>query len=138
TGGRKERHRPIIEPIAAIYQLVMTSGRGYASFPPRVQLKNRFKASGRRRLVVLIVSDLDPEGDDIAHSFGRSMRDDFGLNIVAAKIALRPEHVERDMPSAPPKEESSRTKKFKAQHGAGQLTYELDALDPADLQTIVR
>jgi len=42
------------------------------------------------------------------------------------------------MPSAPPKEESSRTKKFKAQHGGGQLTYELDALDPADLQTIVR
>ena len=27
----------------------------------------------------MVLSDFDPEGEDIAHSFARSMRDDFGI-----------------------------------------------------------
>ena len=37
----------------------------------------------------LVLSDFDPEGEDIAHSFARSMRDDFGIDqIELVKVAL--------------------------------------------------
>lgn len=41
-----------------------------------------------------MVSDFDPDGEEIAHSFARSMRDDFGIQKVhAVKVALTGEQV---------------------------------------------
>ncbi|MBX3444919.1 MAG: hypothetical protein KF774_21140 [Planctomyces sp.] len=39
---------------------------------------DRFRDSGREKLVVIVASDFDPEGEDIPGSFGISLRDDFG------------------------------------------------------------
>jgi ParB-like nuclease domain len=131
---------PIVEPVAGRYGLTMTSGRGYASLPPRINLKNRFKASGKDKLVLLIVSDFDPEGEDIAHSFSRSMRDDFHIDIHPVKIALTLEQTKTaSIPVSvlDPKEGSSRTKRFIRTYGADQKVFELEASPPRQLQEIV-
>ena len=52
-------------------------------------MAQRFKKSGKDKLVLLMVSDFDPDGEEIAHSFARSMRDDFGVaDIHPIKVAL--------------------------------------------------
>lgn len=62
------------EQVAGRYGITMTSGRGYASLPPRIKLKDRFEASGKNKLVLLIVSDFDPEGEDMrSRSEGRAL-----------------------------------------------------------------
>lgn len=66
-------------PVAMAYSIPMTSGRGYSSLPPRKAMVDRFHKSGREKLVIIAVSDFDPEGEDIPHSFGKSLRDDFGI-----------------------------------------------------------
>ena len=91
-------------------------------------------------MLILFVSDFDPEGDDVAHSFARSIRDDFGVKSVeAVKVALTSEQVaERNLiPLAKAKAGSSRRKKFVERHGSENV-FELEALAPDDLQGIIR
>ena len=45
-------------------------------------MAQRFKCSGKAQLVLLVLSDFDPEGEDIGHSFARSMRDDFRIRSI--------------------------------------------------------
>ena len=67
----------------------MTSGRGFCSLPPRYETAKRYRASGKQKLVLLIVSDFDPDGEEIANSYARSFRDDFDIDDVhAVKVAL--------------------------------------------------
>lgn len=89
--------------------------------------------------MVLFVSDFDPEGEDIAHSFARSMRDDFGIEgIVPIKAALTAEQVKAFQlpPQMKAKEGSSRRRGFVGEHG--ENVFELEALAPEQLQGIVR
>jgi hypothetical protein len=100
---------------------------------------NRFKRTGKRRLVLLIVSDFDPEGEDIAHSFARSLRDDFDVtSIHPIKVALTREQVAemRLPPQMKAKEGSSRRKKFVERNGDD--VFELEAIPPERLQQILR
>jgi hypothetical protein len=129
----------IIRPISADYTIPMTSGRGYSSLPPRAEMARRFAKSGKEKLVVIMVSDFDPEGENIASSFARSMRDDFGVvKIEAIKAALTDRQVKQL--NLPPqfevKEKSSRAKGFIAKHGKN--VWELEALPPRKLQELVR
>ena len=59
----------VLRHTAAKYRLPMVSGRGYCSGPPRHAIADRFKASGKQKLVLLMVGDLDPDGEEICHSF---------------------------------------------------------------------
>ena len=51
-----------LRKLAGKYTLPMTSGRGYSSLPPRKAMVDRFRASGKEKLIVPVVSDFDPEG----------------------------------------------------------------------------
>src|SRR5262249_46308333 len=82
--GEKNTVASIIEPIAMEFCIPLTIGRGYSSLPPRYEMARRYRMSGRERLILVVLSDFDPEGEDIAHSFARSMRDDFGVYQVEA------------------------------------------------------
>jgi hypothetical protein len=129
----------IAREVAMQYCIPMTSGRGFCSLPPRHAMAKRFKSSGKEKLIVLIASDFDPDGEEIAHSFARSMRDDFGIaNVYPVKIALTAEQVRRF--SLPPnmvaKEKSSNFKKFVARYGRN--VFELEAVPPHTLQTLIR
>ena len=132
--GEKNTIQKIIEPIAAEFCCPLTIGRGYASLPPRRKMHQRFVASGKEKLVLLVLSDFDSEGEDIPHSFARSMRDDFGIDdVMAVKVALTHEQVR--LAGLQPnrlKEGSSRAKRFRELYG--EDTYELEAVPPAALQ----
>ena len=129
-----------IRPIAAKYTIPMTSGRGYASLPPRKAMVDRFEASGREHLIVIVVSDFDPEGEDIPNAFGLSLRDDFGIDenrLRIVKAALTQEQVESlDLHEGQlAKEESSRYAQFVEDHG--EHCWELEAIPTETLQEIV-
>ncbi|MHB9080272.1 MAG: ParB/RepB/Spo0J family partition protein [Pirellulaceae bacterium] len=131
---------PIIRPVAADFCISMTSGRGYSSFPPRYEMAQRFKESGAEKLIIIIVSDFDPDGERIAESFARSMRDDFGLTIHPIKASLTYEQTQEfNLPfGLTIQEKKSKNKKwFIAKYGNASA-FEVDALEPEQLQAIVR
>jgi len=126
--------------VASKYTLPMTSGRGYSSLPPRKDMVDRFRASGRERLVVIVVSDFDPEGEDIPGSFGVSLRDDFGIpedQLHVMKAALTSAQVKvLDLHEGQlSKETSSRYARFVEAHG--DRAWELESLTSDQLREIV-
>jgi DNA-binding Lrp family transcriptional regulator len=129
-----------VRSVAAKYTVPMTSGRGYSSLPPRKEMVDRFRDSGRDCLVVIVVSDLDPEGEDIPGSFGVSLRDDFGIlsgQLRIVKAALTSEQV-RTMglhEGQMSKDTSSRYQSFVKAHG--ERAWELESLSADQLREIV-
>jgi hypothetical protein len=126
--------------VAGRYTVPMTSGRGYSSLPPRKEMVDRFRSTGRERLVVIVVSDFDPEGQDIPTSFGVSLRDDFGVaadRLHVVKAALTAEQVATlDLHEGQlSKESSSRYQRFVAAHG--DRAWELESLSTEQLREIV-
>ncbi len=132
----------IVQPVANRYCLPMTVGRGYCSIDPRYELAQRYRQSGKDRLILLIASDFDPDGEEIAESFARSMRDDFDIDersLVAHKILLREDQIS-DW-SLPPnrmeaKVTSAQYKKFMKRYCANEV-YELEAVPPEQMQSAI-
>ena len=137
--AEKNTIAPIIQRVAEQYCSPLTIGRGYVSIPPRYEIFTRWRESGKDKLILLLISDFDPDGDEIAHSLARSMRDDFGVeDLVPIKVALTAEQVTRsELPGAmQAKKSSSNYQKFVELHG--QAVFELEALDPTVLQQLLR
>ena len=138
--GEKNTVEGTIRPVACDYTLPLTISRGYSSIPPRRDMVERFRRSGKDKLLILFVSDCDPEGDDIAHAFARSIRDDFGVSVVEGiKVALtRDQAADLNLPpAATAKTGSSRRKGFVERHGSDHV-WELEAVPPGRLQEILR
>ena len=99
----------------------------------------RFIRSGKEKLILLILSDFDPDGEEIAASFPRSLRDDFGLQyVVAHKVALSGDDVRKyGLPSdMEAKDTSTNYMKFVSRHGIHVA--ELDAAPVELLQDKLR
>ncbi len=134
--GEKNTVESTLKPIASKFNIPLTIGRGFSSLEPRYKMAQRFKASGKDKLLLLVLTDFDPSGEEIFQSFARSLRDDFGVrHIEPYKVALNAEHVRRFNlpPQMQAKVGDTRTKKFTAKHGAN--VYELEALPPEVLQS---
>jgi len=137
--AEKNTVHPILRPVAAEYCIPLTVGRGYCSLPPRYEMAKRFRRSGKSSLVLLILSDFDPDGEEIAASFARSMRDDFGVaRLEPVKVALTGDQVEEFAlpPGMTAKRTSAHHAKFTEKYG--QHVYELEALPPGMLQDLLR
>jgi hypothetical protein len=139
--GEKLTLDGVIRPVVAEYGIRVTTGRGYSSYTKLKEMAQRFQKSGKEKLVILFLSDFDPEGEDIPHSFARCMRDDHGIeeeNIVPIKVALTGKQVQKMQlpPQMQAKEKSSRKAKFTSKHG--ENVFELEAVPPVTLQTILR
>lgn len=130
-----------VKSVAEKYCIPVTSGRGHSSLDPRYQMFQRYKRSGKDSLVLLVVSDFDPSGECIAESFCRSMRDDFNCdNIVPIKAALTFEQVKTmDLQNdgIGSKEGDGQRKAFHKKYGKDQKCYELEALEPDALASIL-
>jgi hypothetical protein len=136
--GEKNTVEGSIRDVAMEFCIPYTLGRGYCSLDPRHKMGERFRASGKEKLIILILSDFDPEGEDIAHSFARSMRDDFGIDRVhAKKVCLTYRQVlERNLPQMfDIKKTSSRYKRHAAKYG--DRAHELEALPSAERSRIL-
>ena len=136
--AEKNTVAPILRTVAERYCIPLTSGRGYCSLPPRHAMAERFRESGKEKLVLLLVTDFDPDGEQIAESFASSMQRDFGIaNIDAVKVALTWDQV--NTLTLPPAMKAKKTSvnyaKFSAKYGDG--VYELEAVPPAKLQEIL-
>lgn len=134
--AEKNTIQSIVNRVAMKYCIPTVTGRGYCSISPREGMMQRYKQSGKNRLVVLMVSDFDPDGEEIAQSFARSMRDEFDVeNIHPIKVALTAEHVERfelvPSPDMKAKKGSSQYDKFVGKYG--EDVFEVEALQPAQL-----
>ena len=68
--------RAIINRVAAHYTIPTQIGRGFSDVDMRHNLSDRFFSSGKEKMIVVLVGDLDPDGEGICESFKRSMRDD--------------------------------------------------------------
>jgi hypothetical protein len=118
------------------YQIPTSSARGFNSIDPLHDLRQRYVKSGKQRLIVLILSDLDPEGEQILQSSGRTLRDDFGIwPVDIIKAGITKGQIERY--HLPPmnfaKESSSNLAWFLERNGGDATTYELEALDPKNM-----
>ncbi len=134
--GEKMTVESTLKPIAGRFNIPLTIGRGFSSLEPRYKLAKRFEKSGKDKLILLVLSDFDPSGEEISQSFARSLRDDFSIcNIELLKVALTPEQIDRFNlpPMMEAKASDSRTAKFTAKHGT--TVYELEALPPETLQS---
>lgn len=139
--GEKTTIETIVRPLALEYCIPYTIGRGFCSLPPRYEMAKRFHASGREKLVVLILSDCDPDGLEIGQSFARSMRDDFGIEaVVPVKVGLSMDQVQSmELPPSPmkAKAKSANYAKYFQQFGTNDV-YELEAVSPEHLQGLLR
>jgi hypothetical protein len=130
---------PIIMPVAEKYCMPTTVCRGYCSLPPRRDMARRYLRSGKENFVLLVVSDFDPDGEEIAHSLARSLRDDFGVRrIEPIKVALTAGQVGQfELASdAEAKRTSANYRKFVQRYGRD--VFELEALRPRQLQAVVQ
>jgi hypothetical protein len=120
------------------YQIPTSSGRGFNSIDPWHDLYTAYKDSGKERLIVVVLSDFDPEGEMIPQVGGRTLRDDFGveqLTIIKAGVT-RQQIEEYDLPSQNFAKESSTNHDWFVNRNDGDDTvYELEALDPEDMLT---
>lgn len=136
----KNALRTVIESVAREYCIPCTTGRGFSSLSPRHDLAKRFRRSGKSGLVLLMLTDFDPDGDEIAASFARSLRDDFGIaSIKAIKVALTAEDVAAyDLPSdMDAKVTSPNYQKFLNRYRSTKVV-ELDAAPVTLLQSKLR
>jgi hypothetical protein len=91
-------------------------------------------------LIILAVSDLDPDGDAIAHSIGQRLRDDYDISEVAViKAALTMKQVaELELPKKyeRAKRGSPNYKRYVNAYDT-DCVWELEALDPTVLQNLL-
>lgn len=129
----------IVKSVCAKFTVPYSIGRGYSSLPARWEIVKRFRASGKDKLLLIVLSDFDPEGVNIGESLLQSIREDFGIdNAEAVRAGINPQDIERfklhDNP-AEAKKTSSRYKDFVKRFG--KSVYELEALSPEQLQQLL-
>ncbi len=114
--------------VAYPMRVPITSLRGYGSFPAARDVAERFKRSGKDKLVVIYASDLDPEGVNMPASWKKYLQHDFGVAAQVYRAAVTPEQVKKFHlpPDADVKLTSSRAAGFIGLHG--DQCWELDSM----------
>ena len=130
----------ILRTVCSDFTIPLTIGRGFSSLPPKHDLLQRFQRSGRERLVLLLVADLDPAGVVIVEDMANAFVHDFGVardRLSVIRVALTMEQVDdlSLLPDGKAKRTSATYQKFYSEYGPN--VYELEALDPADLQRLL-
>lgn len=132
----------IVEAVAMKYTIPVTSLRGMPSMPTKHRIAERFKATGKSRLVLLLATDFDPTDEAIAENLAKSLRDEFGVeDLRAYKIAVTPDQAAElgaleSVEGISLKAGDSKAKRFRERHGDDVTAYELEALSVADLQRL--
>jgi len=139
--GEKNTLLPIIEPVCSDYTVPLTIGRGFCSLPPRKQMVDRWRESGKHDLVLVVLSDHDPDGEMIADSLVGYLRDDFAIpahRIHWIRAALTADQCERfSIPAdVEAKPSSTNYQRFVRQYGTAAC--ELEAVPPKQLQQMLR
>jgi hypothetical protein len=135
----KNTVRNIVRGVAAEYCIPLTSGRGFSAVERYYKIMQRYRMSGKERLIVLTLTDFDPEGEEIVQVVGRTLRDNFGIaQVDVVKAELTVEQVRQyALPTTiDAKVTSSNYKKFVRKYGTS--VHELEALAPQVQQDLLR
>ena len=118
----------LLKHVAHRLRVPITSLRGYGGFPAARDVAGRFRKSGKEKLVVIYVSDLDPEGLDMPASWKKYLLHDFSVDATVYRAAVTPEQVQKYHlpPDADVKLSSTRAGKFIQEHG--DECWELDSM----------
>ena len=136
--GEKNTLRTILDPVCSDYGLTMSLGRGFCSIPVWRDIENRWRSSGKGRMVLFMISDLDPEGLELADDAVRSLRDLHGVPVEGVRVAVTKEQIAIfDLDANSAKETSSRFRSFVERTGSTD-TYECEAIPPTALQEALR
>ncbi len=130
----KKALQGVFEPICREYDVALAPCKGYPSLTFLNEAKDRFvEASDSHDIKIIYFGDYDPSGEDIPRSIHENLRD-LGVNVeVDRRLLLKHQVLEWKLPPAPAKVGDSRTVNW---DGLGQV--ELDAIEPRELQRIVR
>ena len=126
----------IMRPVCKRYNVPLTSGRGFAGPSIWRKMARRFHASGKKRFALLVASDFDPEGFELADDAIRSLRDLWRVPVDYFRIAVTREQIdELDLAQDfnPAKESSPRYKAFVERTGSDK-SWECEALPPEYLR----
>jgi hypothetical protein len=138
--AEKNTLQSVLRPVAEKFCIPFTVGRGQCSTRPLYNIAQRYRASGKEKLIILAASDLDPDGDAIAHSLGQRLRDDFNIRDTdVIKCALTMEQVQELR--LPQKYERAKTgssnyARYVDEYGT-DFVWELEALQPRVLQKLL-
>lgn len=138
--GEKNTLLQILKPVCEEFYVPLTLARGYASIPVWRDMAQRFANSEKTAMTLVVVSDYDPEGFDLADDAIRSLRDLWGVPVEYCRVGVNREQIDELGLNAdfnPAKETSSRLKGFIDRTG-GKETWEVESLDPHYLQAEVR
>lgn len=138
--GEKNTLLQIVKPICREYYVPLSLGRGYGSIPTWRAMAQRFERSGKDAMTLIVASDYDPEGFDLADDAIRSLRDLFHVPVDYHRVAVEREQIDQlNLASDfnPAKESSSRLRSFIERTG-GDQTWELEALPPDFLREQLR
>lgn len=129
----------VLEPLASEFHVTMMVNRGYSSQSAMYESSKRFLSRGRGKKGVHLfyLGDHDPSGEDMVRDISERLRM-FGCKRVRVqKIALTmPQVEEHEPPPNPAKMTDARAPAYVEKHG--DLSWEVDALDPDTLQGLIR
>lgn len=129
----------VLEPACMRERVNFTANKGYSSLSHLYRMGRRLKAHGYdKKIAVLYFGDFDPSGLDM----DRDLQDRLSLfsdwtHIEFTRAALTvPQIEEFNPPPNPAKLTDSRAEGYIAEHG--NTSWELDAVEPAELERLVR
>jgi hypothetical protein len=128
----------IISRVADDTQVAYCACRGYSSGQLLKETADRFieHERGGTKCVLLYVGDFDPSGVQMSEDMQRRLSL-FGSSAKVRRLALNFDQVQKlSLPENPVKKTDTRSGAFMRKYGAG--CWELDALEPATLEGIVR
>jgi hypothetical protein len=136
--GEKNTLRPVLEPVCRQYSVPLVLGRGFCSVSVWRDIEQRWRASGKDSMTLLIISDYDPEGLELADDAVRSLRDLHNVPVKGIRVGVTKEQIDNfNLGQNPAKETSPRYKSFVKRTGS-TATYECEALEPTALQAELR
>ncbi|NLY01908.1 MAG: hypothetical protein GXY83_37970 [Rhodopirellula sp.] len=138
--GEKNTLFQILKNACEEYYVPFSIGRGFCSIPVWRDVAARFERSGKNRMTLIIVSDHDPEGLELADDAIRSLRDQWGIPVDGCRVAVTEEQIgelELAADFNPAKDTSSRFNAFVERSGSDR-TWEVEALPPDYLVDQIR
>lgn len=138
--GEKNTLLQILKPVCWEYCIPMSLSRGYGTIPLWRDIAGRFRRTRKKSMTLIVASDFDPEGIDLAKDAVRSLRDQWDITVGYHRVGVNRDQIdELNLASDfnPAKRTSSRYKTFVDETGT-EKTWELEALPPRYIQKRLR
>lgn len=135
----KQALEGVLIPVCRLLDVPFTANKGYSSSSALYEASKRYMkaAHGDKELFVIYLGDHDPSGIDMSRDVKDRLDLFTGYDVQVQRVALNMDQVEAlNPPENPAKISDSRANSYIAQFG--HSSWELDAIEPAQLAQIVQ